>query len=123
MTAHGFDVLGTCSRRSFLGGVSGTVGLTALNALLADEAGTAALHFAPKAKRVIYLFQSGAPSQLELFDHKPGLEQRRGTDLPESIRQGQRLTGMTAGQDKFPIVPSMFKFSRHGQSGATISEL
>ena len=111
------------SRRTFLGGVGGAIGLTALNSLLADETGSAMRHFAPKAKRVIYLFQSGAPSQLELFDHKPELEQRRGTDLPESIRQGQRLTGMTAGQDKFPVVPSMFKFSKHGQSGATISEL
>ncbi len=110
-------------RRTFLGGVGGALGLTALNSLLADETDSAVSHFAPKAKRVIYLFQSGAPSQLELFDHKPQLEQRRGTDLPESIRQGQRLTGMTAGQDKFPVVPSMFKFARHGQSGATISEL
>ena len=97
--------------------------MTALNSLFADESGLPLRHFAPKAKRVIYLFQSGAPSQLELFDHKPELEKRRGTDLPESIRQGQRLTGMTAGQDKFPVVPSMFKFSRHGQSDATISEL
>ena len=111
------------SRRAFLGGIGGALGMTALNSLLADEGGSPMRHFAPRAKRVIYLFQSGAPSQLELFDHKPELEQRRGTDLPESIRQGQRLTGMTAGQDKFPVVPSMFKFSRHGQSGATISEL
>ena len=110
-------------RRTFLGGVGGALGLTALNSLLADETDSAVSHFAPKAKRVIYLFQSGAPSQLELFDYKPELEKRRGTDLPESIRQGQRLTGMTAGQDKFPVVPSMFKFARHGQSGATISEL
>ncbi len=117
------NMLVDCSRRAFLGGVGGALGLTALNSLLADETGSRVRHFAPKAKRVIYLFQSGAPSQLELFDHKPELEQRRGTDLPESIRQGQRLTGMTAGQDKFPVVPSMFKFSRHGQSGATISEL
>ena len=110
-------------RRTFLGGVGGALGLTALNSLLADETDSAVSHFAPKATRVIYLFQSGAPSQLELFDYKPELEKRRGTDLPESIRQGQRLTGMTAGQDKFPVVPSMFKFARHGQSGATISEL
>ncbi len=112
-----------CSRRAFLGGVGGALGLTALNSLFAEETGSPMRHFAPKAKRVIYLFQSGAPSQHELFDHKPELEKRRGTDLPESIRQGQRLTGMTAGQDKFPVVPSMFKFSRHGHSGATISEL
>ena len=80
-------------------------------------------HFQPRAKRVIYLFQSGAPSQIELFDHKPGLNAVAGTDLPESVRMGQRLTGMTAGQDKFPLVPSKFKFARHGASGAQISNL
>ncbi len=80
-------------------------------------------HFAPKAKRVIYLFQSGAPSQLDLFDAKPHLEKYRGQNLPDSIRQGQRLTGMTAYQSSFPTAPSMFKFGQHGQSGATLSEL
>ena len=123
MSTFNDESLDRLTRRAVLGGVGGALGMTALNALLADESGSPLRHFAPQAKRVIYLFQSGAPSQLELFDHKPELERRRGTDLPESIRQGQRLTGMTAGQDKFPVVPSMFKFSRHGQSGATISEL
>jgi hypothetical protein len=80
-------------------------------------------HFAPKARRVIYLFQSGAPSQLDLFDYKPQLAKRHGTDLPDSIRQGQRLTGMTATQDHFPIAPSKFRFSQHGRSGAWLSEL
>ena len=80
-------------------------------------------HFAPKAKRVIYLFQSGAPSQLDLFDYKPQLAKVQGTDLPESIRNGQRLTAMTAGQTSFPIAQSMFKFAQHGQSGAWLSEL
>ncbi len=80
-------------------------------------------HFAPKAKRVIYLFQSGGPSQLELFDYKPLLNKRRGEDLPESIRNGQRLTGMTSGQDKFPLVGSNFDFKQYGQSGAWISDL
>ncbi|MDZ4367834.1 MAG: DUF1501 domain-containing protein, partial [Afipia sp.] len=80
-------------------------------------------HFAAKAKRVIYLFQSGAPSQLDLFDHKPQLVARHGTDLPDSIRQGQRLTGMTATQDHFPIAPSKFRFAQHGRSGAWLSEL
>ncbi len=79
--------------------------------------------FAPKAKRVIYLFQNGAPSQLELFDYKPMLEKMHGQDLPASIRMGQRLTGMTASQDKFPLAASYFKFQQHGQSGAWISEL
>jgi hypothetical protein len=80
-------------------------------------------HFAPKAKRVIYLFQSGAPSQLELFDYKPKLVELRGTELPDSIRKGQRLTAMTATQQSFPIVPSVFKFAQHGESRAWVSEL
>ena len=80
-------------------------------------------HFAPKAKRVIYLFQGGAPSQHELWDHKPKLEELRGTELPESIRAGQHLTTMTAAQQSFPVIPSIFKFAQHGESGAWISEL
>ena len=80
-------------------------------------------HFAPRAKRVIYLFQGGAPSQHDLWEHKPGLAKLRGTDLPPSVRQGQRLTPMTATQAGFPIVPSVFKFDQHGESGAWISEL
>lgn len=80
-------------------------------------------HFAPKAKRVIYLFQSGGPSQFELFDHKPLLNKMRGQDLPESVRNGQRLTGMTSGQEKFPLVGSNFEFSQHGQSKAWVSSL
>jgi len=78
---------------------------------------------ARKAKRVIYLFQHGGPSQLDLFDWKPGLARVRGQDLPESIRMGQRLTGMTAYQANFPTAPTVFKFARHGQSGAWLSEL
>lgn len=80
-------------------------------------------HFAPKAKRVIYLFMHGAPSQLDLFDHKPQLAKLRGTDLPDSIRKGQRLTGMTAYQTKFPVAPTIFNFAQHGQSGQWLSEL
>ncbi len=80
-------------------------------------------HFAPTAKRVIYLFQSGAPSQLDLFDHKPTMRDRFNTDLPESIRMGQRLTTMTSGQDRFPVAPTIFKFAKHGQSRAWVSEL
>ena len=81
------------------------------------------LHFAPKAKRVIYLFQSGGPSQLELFDYKPLLEKLRGQELPESIRNGQRLTGMTSGQTSFPLASSAYKFDQYGQSGTWMSEL
>src|SRR5437867_2773175 len=80
-------------------------------------------HFAPKAKRVIYLFQSGGPSQLDLFDYKPQLEKYRGQNLPESIRMGQRLTGMTAYQASWPTASSIFKFAQHGSSGARLSEL
>ena len=80
-------------------------------------------NFAPKAKRIIYLFQSGAPSQMDLFDPKPVLESRRGQELPPSIRQGQRLTTMTSGQASFPVAPTIFKFAQHGQSGMWLSEL
>jgi len=78
---------------------------------------------APKAKRIIYLFQSGAPSQMDLFDPKPEMSAQRGKDLPESIRKGQRLTTMTSGQKSFPIAPSIFKFAQYGQSGAWFSEV
>jgi hypothetical protein len=80
-------------------------------------------HFPPKAKRIIYLFQSGAPSQMDLFDPKPAMEAQRGKDLPDSIRKGQRLTTMTSGQKNFPIAPSIFKFAQYGQSGMWMSEL
>ncbi|MEL7269395.1 MAG: DUF1501 domain-containing protein [Bacteroidota bacterium] len=80
-------------------------------------------HHSAKVKRVIYLFQSGGPSQLELFDYKPLLNERRGEDLPESIRNGQRLTGMTSGQDKFPLVGSNFGWKQYGKNGTWISDL
>jgi hypothetical protein len=80
-------------------------------------------HFAAKAKRVIYLFQSGGPSQIELFDYKPRLVEFQGTELPESVRNGQRLTGMSASQSTFPVVPSKFSFAQRGQSGAWVSDL
>ncbi|MBI4601573.1 MAG: DUF1501 domain-containing protein [Planctomycetes bacterium] len=82
-----------------------------------------ALHFAPKAKRVIFLFMSGGPSHIDLFDHKPKLKDHHGTELPASVRMGQRITGMTAGQASFPCVYSVFQFARHGRSGAWVSEL
>jgi len=80
-------------------------------------------NFPPKAKRVIYLFQSGGPSQMDLFDYKPALKDRRGEELPASIRMGQRLTGMTATQDRLPVAPSIYKFAQYGKSGAWVSEL
>ena len=123
------------TRRHFFGLSSAGVGTAALATLLnedlcasgseqASHAGLPGLpHFAPKAKRIIYLFQSGAPSQMELFDYKPRLEEMAATELPSSIRMGQRLTGMTAKQSSFPVVPSLFKFAQHGDSGAWVSEL
>ncbi len=118
------------SRRRFLQACGSGLGPVALSSLLsndstADETPMAQLgrHLTPRAKRVIYLFQSGAPSQLDLFDPKPKLASLHASELPESIRQGQRLTGMTSRQASFPIAPSMFKFAKHGQGGATISEL
>lgn len=80
-------------------------------------------HFAAKAKRVIYLFQSGGPSQFEMMDYKPKLKDLHGTELPDSIRQGQRLTGMTSGQKSFPVVAPKFKFNQHGSQGVWLSEL
>ena len=114
------------NRRTFLRQTGSTMGLTALQSLFAAEGVSAApsqATLAPRAKRVIYLFQSGAPSQFETFDYKPHLQAMTGQDLPASIRQGQRLTTMTSGQESFPIAPSIFKFARHGQSGAWVSEL
>jgi len=116
------------TRRHFFGRASAGLGTAALSTLLAGKAeATPGLqgfpNFPPTAKRVIYLFQHGAPSQLDLFDYKPGLQEHRGADLPDSIRQGQRLTGMTAYQAKFPTAPSLFKFAQHGQSGTWLSEL
>ena len=126
------------TRRHFFGRSAAGVGTAALGALLDRDLGAATTdglpdrpypglpglpHFAPKAKRVIWLFQSGGPSQLDLFDYKPGLKKLRGDDLPESVRKGQRLTAMTSTQESFPMVESVFKFRQHGQSGAWLSEV
>jgi hypothetical protein len=121
------------TRRHFLGKMSLGLGSVALGSLLipdlfkSGEDGipriTGLPHFAPKAKRIIYLFQNGAPSQLESFDYKPLLNKMAGEELPESVRMGQRLTGMTSNQAKFPLVGSHFKFQQYGQAGAWVSEL
>tara|TARA_A100001234_G_scaffold43003_1_gene35320 strand:+ start:392 stop:1837 length:1446 start_codon:yes stop_codon:yes gene_type:complete len=119
------------TRRSFLGLSSTCLGAAALNSLLNESAigqnSGAPLsgmpHFAPKAKRVIYLFQSGGPSQHELWDYKPKLMDMVGNDLPPSVRGNQRVTAMTSGQLRFPIVPSLYEFDQHGESGAWVSEL
>jgi hypothetical protein len=117
------------TRRAFFGRAATGLGTAALASLMGRDlkAATGGLpglpHFAPKAKRVIYLFQSGGPSQMELFDYKPRLVEFQGTDLPASIRAGQRLTNMSSAQLNFPIVPSKFSFQQHGQAGAWVSEL
>ena len=102
------------------------VGTAALSSLLQEDglAQSSSLpHFAPKAKRVIFLFQAGGPAQLDLYDYKPLLNKMRAQNLPDSIRNGQRLTGMSAHQTSFPVAPSAFKFKQHGKSGAWVSEL
>ena len=118
------------NRRHFFGRSAAGIGTAALASLLnkdvkaAENAAHSGLpHFAAKAKRVIYLFQSGAPSQMDLFDHKPTMADWFDKDLPDSVRRGQRLTTMSSGQNRFPIAPSKFKFLHHGQSGALLSEL
>ncbi len=110
------------SRREFLSRATCGLGLAALHSLAA-ETPRSFPNFAPRAKRVIYLFQSGGPSHLDLFDHKPAIEDRFDQDIPASVFGGQRVTGMVAHQDRFPIVPSMYEFRRHGQSGRWLSSL
>ena len=110
------------TRRAVLKSALGTAAVAAL--LQRDAvAATGTTHFAPKAKRVVYLFQSGGPSHLELLDEKPALRRLHGTELPDSIRQGQRLTGMTSGQSSFPVIAPKFGFHSCGQSGTRISNL
>ncbi|MFT5413127.1 MAG: hypothetical protein ACI9NC_005881, partial [Verrucomicrobiales bacterium] len=115
------------NRRHFFGKLGTGVGAAALSSLLSrgDHLGASEVltQFAPKAKRIIYLFQSGAPSQLETLDYKPGLQKLQGAELPDSIRDGQRLTGMTSGQSSFPVAASQFGFKRYGKSGAWFSDL
>ena len=88
-----------------------------------DQGALGEPHFAPRAKRIIYLFMSGGPSQLDLFDYKPLLNKRQGEQLPDSVRGGQRLTGMSGNQSSIPLVGSPFKFAQHGKGGAWVSEV
>jgi hypothetical protein len=136
------DFAASLTRRHFFGKSAAAIGTAALasllNPALGDEAKKDAIrvapglrvgglenipHFAPKAKRVIYLFQSGAPSQMDLFDYKPRMGAMFDKDLPESVRMGQRLTTMTSGQARFPIAPSKYRFEQHGNCGMWVSEL
>ena len=129
------------TRRQFFGRAAVGLGSVALGSLLGNEAFAAPKpsaaagaeqaigglpglpHFAPKAKRAIYLFMSGAPSQMDTFDYKPKMQEMFDKDLPDEIRKGQRLTTMTSKQKRFPIAPSIYKFKQYGQSGAHVSEL
>ena len=126
------------TRRHFFGRAAGGIGTAALASLLNENASATTSagdtkkqaggipgvpHFPAKAKRVIYLFMSGAPSQLDMWDYKPKMNDWYDKDLPDSIRNGQRITTMTSGQKRFPIAPSTFKFSQHGKEGVWISEL
>ena len=124
----------TITRRHFFGRTAVGLGGAALASLLPSRAqsaqptsptgGLADLpHFAPKAKRAIYLFMNGGPSQMDMLDYKPAMGKMFDTDLPESIRMGQRLTTMTSGQTRFPVAPSKYKFQQYGKSGAWVSEL
>jgi hypothetical protein len=121
------------TRRHLLQGAASCAGTAALTALLTRDSHAAdstsstvlrhATHFAPRAKRVLYLFQSGGPSHLELLDYKPKLKELHGSELPDSIRGGQRLTGMTSGQKSFPVIAPKFAFKQAGSAGTWISEL
>lgn len=130
------EVKSMMTRRQFFGRTAAGIGSIALTSLLNERLFAAevdpalksggildALHYAPKAKRVIYLFMSGGPSHIDLFDYKPQLHKYHGKELPSSVRNGQRITGMTAGQTSFPCVAPMFEFKQHGQSGTWLSEL
>src|SRR5579864_5599700 len=124
------------TRRHFFGLGSTGIGTAALASLLnpqlfagtidanAKTGGLPGLpHFPPKAKRVIFLHQSGGPAQMDLFEYKEKLAENRGKDLPASVRMGQRITGMTSGQSTLPVAPAIFKFQQYGKSGAWLSEL
>jgi len=142
------ETLQQLARRQFLGSIGRVgIGAAALNSLMSSPAAaglsltqadeslavnngpgyspghTGPVHFPAKAKRVIYLCQSGAPSQIDTFDYKPSLDKLNGQDLPDSVRQGQRLTGMTARQKTFPAAKSVADFHQHGESGQWISDL
>ena len=124
-TAREHDLMPT--RRQLFGRAAVGIGTAALGSLLTPDASASPglsgfPNFPPRAKRVIYLHQSGAPSQMDIFDPKPDLAKRYGEDLPDSIRNGQRLTGMTSNQKKFPVAPSIYKFAQYGKSGTWFSE-
>src|SRR5215213_4840770 len=114
----GANVLGAAALGSLLGSEAKAAGTnTGLNAALPET------HFPARAKHVIYLHMVGGPSQIDLFDYKPKMQEFYDKDLPDSVRMGQRLTTMTSGQARFPIAPSKYKFAQHGQCGMWVSEM
>ena len=130
------EVQNALTRRAFLTRSTTGLGALALASLLNDRLFAAnadaslktfgalnPLHFAPKAKRVIYLFMSGAPSHIDLYDAKPKLKELTGTELPKSVRGDQRITGMTSGQKQLLVAGSPFEFKKHGQGGMELSEI
>lgn len=120
----GYEPVAGLSRRQLLSRMGMGLGSIALADLVAGQSGADdRTHFKPRAKRVIYLFQSGAPSQMDLFDYKPVLNQKHGTQLPEEVRKGQRLTAMSGNQASLPLAGTPFKFQQHGDGGTWISEI
>src|SRR5688572_8465513 len=129
MNDHLYHAAFRTTRRQFLGRTTAALGSYALASLLDPLSARAAAGLPglvkpnAKAKRVIYLFQSGGPSQHDTFDYKPHLDKVHGQETPASVFNGQRLTGMTAGQSSFPVARSIFKFQQHGKCGAWVSEV
>jgi hypothetical protein len=119
--ARGRNVMGTAALAQLMGGMGGLLANSAASSAIGGRADLP--HFAAKAKHIIYLHMVGGPSQMDLYDYKPGMADWYDKDLPASIRQGQRLTTMTSGQARFPIAPSKYKFGQHGKSGMWVSEL
>ena len=120
----GYEPVAGLSRRQLLSRMGMGLGSIALADLVAGQSSADdRTHFKPRAKRVIYLFQSGAPSQMDLFDYKPVLNQKHGTQLPEEVRKGQRLTAMSGNQASLPLAGTPFKFQQHGDGGTWISEI
>jgi hypothetical protein len=130
MNDHQSTIMNAISRRAFLGQSGIGLGAIAAGTLLGRDAGAAMMmgrgdlpHFAPKAKRVIYMFQSGGPSHIDLLDYSPRMQELHGKELPSSIRQGQRLTGMTSGQKNFPVCASVSPMKQRGNCGRWMSDL
>ena len=128
------DHIQAMTRRHFFGRGALGLGTAALATLLPTRSSAAEAksptggmpglpHFAPKAKRAIYLFMNGGPSQMDMWDYKPKMAEMFDKDLPDTIRKGQRLTTMTSGQARFPVAPSKYKFTQHGKAGVWVSEL